>query len=319
MNKIAYIKKIVREAKIHDLKFNFRKSDLLTSYLVKLAQNEPFELSEGLTYNDPKDVMGYFLGFAQDMVQRDPKISKKRLLLEVEKKINEKISEMSEEDKKEYSSLFDDVVLELENQSYWDDLPEDLETTITFDSNSTGFENAFNYILDVEGGFTDYDYMTGDPTTNLGITQSRYDEYRNSKGLEEQSVKFITKDEAEEIYYSSYWSPMNGDEIYAELPKTAITIFDFYVNSGRNGALQVLRNTIPHDPSKPINFDSGIDNIISFGLSIGDDELSKNLIYQRSAWYENLIERKPAFEKYRKGWGNRLDKLTNLVDQVNVV
>jgi hypothetical protein len=159
------------------------------------------------------------------MYSRKKNISQKRLIMEISKEVDDRYSEMSDQNKELYSNLKDDVLEELANQPYWNDLPEETLSDVggsQYDPNSPGFENAFNYILDVEGGYTDYDAQTGDPRTNLGIIQSEYDKYRSGKGLEQQSVRFIEKDEAKEIYQLNYWIPTKADQIYSSLPKTAI-------------------------------------------------------------------------------------------------
>lgn len=295
----------------------YKIADLLTNYLLKLAQKEPFQLQKGLAENDPKDVMGYFMGYAFDMYSRKKNISQKRLLMELSKEVDDRYSEMSDENKELYANLKDEVLNELTNQPYWNDLPEETLSDVggsQYDPNSPGFENAFNYILDVEGGYTDYDAQTGDPRTNLGIIQSEYDKYRSSKSLEQQSVRFIEKDEAKEIYQLNYWIPTKADQIYSSLPKTAITIFDFAVNSGLGGASSVVSKTLGV-PSSRFN-DDMVNSIIQAGQQIGDDELSKNLINQRYVNYDEIISRDPRKAVYRKGWHNRLKKLDNLVAQI---
>ena len=314
MKKFSYIFKLANKM---DKSGQFRVADLLTDILLKLSNNEPFELQKGLAKNDPKTVMGYFMGYAFDMFSREKNISQKKLMMELSKEVDDRYSEMSDENKELYANLKDDVIEELKNQVYWNDLPEETLSDIggaQFDSNSPGFENAFNYILDVEGGFSEYNPQTGDPSTNLGIIQSEYDKYRSEKGLEQQSVRFIEKDEAKEIYQSNYWLPTKAEQIYSVLPKTAITIFDFAVNSGLGGASSVISKTLDIPSSR---FDNEmVDSILQIGQEIGDDKLSENLIDQRYINYDEIISRDPRKAVYRKGWHNRLKKLDNLVAQI---
>lgn len=284
---------------------------------IKLAKEAPFQLKRGLEENDPKDVMGYFMGYAFDMYSRKKDISKKRLELELSKEVDDRFAEMAPEDQAAFSTLKDDVLDELQNQSYWESLPEETKTDIgavQFDPNSPGFENAFKYILDVEGGYTDYDPSTGDPRTNLGIIQSEYDKYRTSKGMEQQSVAQITPDEAKEIYFVNYWAPTKADQLYSSLPKTAIAIFDFAVNSGLGGASSVVAKTLDIPSTR---FDNQMFNsIMEVGEQIGDEQLSQNLIQRRLINYDEIIARNPQKAVYRKGWQNRLQKLDNLVKQI---
>jgi lysozyme family protein len=314
MKKFSYIFKLANKM---DKSGQFRVADLLTDILLKLSNNEPFELQKGLAKNDPKTVMEYFMGYAFDMFSREKNISQKKLIMELSKEVDDRYSEMSDENKELYANLKDDVIEELKNQVYWNDLPEETLSDIggaQFDSNSPGFENAFNYILDVEGGFSEYNPQTGDPSTNLGIIQSEYDKYRSEKGLEQQSVRFIEKDEAKEIYQSNYWLPTKAEQIYSVLPKTAITIFDFAVNSGLGGASSVVSKTLDI-PSSRFNNEM-VDSIIKIGQEIGDDKLSENLIDQRYINYDEIISHDPRKAVYKKGWHNRLKKLDSLVTQI---
>jgi flagellar protein FlgJ len=128
-----------------DSKGFYKKADLITRNLIKISQEQqdqeqqdqgqaeefekdpPFELREGETSNDPKTVMKYFIGFAYDMFLKNPNISKPRLKMELEKKISEKTEEMSPENKEKFSNLKIDVFTELENQTWYKDLPEKQE------------------------------------------------------------------------------------------------------------------------------------------------------------------------------------------------
>jgi lysozyme family protein len=310
---MKYIK-LANIALFLDSKGFYKKADLITRNLTKLSKEDapPFELKEGESFNDPDTVMKYFIGFAFDMYSKDKNISKKKINQELKKKISDKISEMSSENKQKFSNLESDVMAELVKQSWYPGLQdsyENNENKIKFDSNSSGFQNAIKYILDVEGGYSDYNSSTGDPRTNLGIIQSEYDKYRSSKGLPPQSVKNITQDEAEEIYFVDYWVPTGCEQIYKYLPKTAITIFDFAVNSGLGGASSVVASALDIPKGR---FDSSmINSIIKIGTSIGDDTLFKNLVSRRRINYKEIIKRKPRKAVYGPGWQNRLDKLEN--------
>lgn len=314
MNKIRNVinKNLKLANKLDKLGF-FKVSDIVLENLIKIANEAPFQLAEGLDYNDPKTVMDYFMGYAFDMFKKKNNISKKRLEMEVAKKVDEKYDEMSPDDKSKYSNLKDEVLQELTMQFFWNDLPdeEEAEYSSTYlDVNSPGFENALKYMFDVEGGFSEYNPKTGDPRTNLGIIQSEYDEYRNKKGLPQQNVMYIDKEEAIEIYFMNYWTPTNAEQIYTVLPKVALTIFDFAVNSGLGGASYVVSSTLDI-PSTRFD-DKMINAIIEAGEQIGDENLAESLIQRRFFHYDEIITADPRKAVYRKGWHNRLKKLQRL-------
>ena len=310
---MKYIK-LANLALLLDKKGFYKRADMITRKLIKISNEEkpPFELKEGDPTNDPDTVMKYFIGFAFDMYTRENDISKQKIQAELRKKISDKIAEMSPEDKQNFINLESDVFNELEKQMWYTNLSDSSDnnfSNIQFDPNSSGFSNAIKYILDVEGGYSDYNSSTGDPRTNLGIIQSEYDDYRSSKGLQNQSVRNITQDEAEEIYFVNYWGPTGCEQIYKYLPKTAIAIFDFAVNSGLGGASSVVASALDIPKGR---FDSSMVNaIIKIGLEIGDENLFKNLVARRRVNYKEIIKRKPQKAVYGPGWDNRLDKLEN--------
>ena len=297
---------------------SYSKADEITNTLIKISQKElPFDITEGETYNDPDTVLKYFTGFAFDMYTKNKNISKKRIEMEVKKKLQDKIQDMKLEDKEKYKNFDLEVMKNLENQSWYKDLTEtqDFEMqdeSVKFDPNSSGFKNAIKYILNVEGGYSDYNSSTGDPRTNLGIIQSEYDEYRSDKGLEKQSVRNITVDEAKEIYFDNYWVPTKSETIYKSFTKTAIAIFDFAVNSGLSGASSLVAKTLDIQNTR---FDNNMVNQIMMAAgTIGDSQLVSNLIQKRRINYQDIIKRKPQKSVYGPGWQNRMNKLENFTE-----
>jgi len=159
---MKYIK-LANIAHYLDSKGFYKKADLITRNLVKLSQEHeniddtaektqeapPFELREGLESNDPTTVMKYFIGFAFDMFKRNPSVSKSRISMELDKKISEKMEEMSPENKEKFSNIQADVFANLEDQPWYKDLPEFTETNFGPDESFGGktaedFLNSFS-------------------------------------------------------------------------------------------------------------------------------------------------------------------------------
>ena len=66
------------------------------------------------------------------------------------------------------------------------------------------YPQMLKFILAREGGYSNNkDDLGGE--TNKGITHTTYNSYRRSKGLPTQSVKYISEDEMQEIYYNNYY------------------------------------------------------------------------------------------------------------------
>ena len=66
------------------------------------------------------------------------------------------------------------------------------------------FKKALKFVLSMEGGYVNNPNDLGGET-NFGITKKTYDAYRKANSLPPQSVKFISKNEIEEIYYKNYF------------------------------------------------------------------------------------------------------------------
>lgn len=132
-------RKIAQLAKLYDNNHDFDAADALTQVLLKYAQeNLPFDIKEGEDYNDPDTVLKYFVGFVFDMISRDKKISKAKIDRELDKKISDKIDvnserykNLPEETKSQLMGMKDQVLSELKNQTWYNELPEITETSQT--------------------------------------------------------------------------------------------------------------------------------------------------------------------------------------------
>ena len=107
------------------------------------------------------------------------------------------------------------------------------------------FKKALDFILQSEGGYVNHPNDLGGET-NFGITKLTYDSYRKSKSLPLQSVKFISSDEIEEIYYKKYYLASGADKLNDE--KLALVHFDTAVNMGIKRANSFL--TLSHSDSE---------------------------------------------------------------------
>ena len=101
-------------------------------------------------------------------------------------------------------------------------------------------KEALVFTLKWEGGFSNHPLDPGG-ATNYGIIQSRYDQYRKSKGLATQSVKLISKAEYEEIYDVYYWDPVRAQYVSGPL---GLALFDTAVNLGVGGCISRLQASL---------------------------------------------------------------------------
>lgn len=132
-------------------------------------------------------------------------------------------------------------------------------------------------ILQEEGGFiNDPDDPGG--ATNKGITQVVYDTYRTKHSLHTQSVKDITTEEVNDIYFDQYYKPLNCDSTtYSDA--SAFILFDIAVNMGVHRSQQFLSE-------------------------VGDEPT--DLLTKRESFYRAIVVSHPNEAKFLHGWINRL-------------
>lgn len=327
------ISKVIRIAKQLDDKGFYHRADSLLDLLIKVAYEEdsaPIQLNlEGEEAgNDPKTVRDYFFNNAYYNINTKKKSQADAYLelLRLMEKQNEIIKATSSEALpiSTSSDFWKNLMSEIEQQEWWQNAPKistyspqdedyqgkddsiegNLDPNMPSSENySTGFENAFKYIIGVEG--EEYTDIPGDLPTKYGITAPE---------VPGRDVKDLTFQEAKEIYHNNYWQKMSGDRIFQAAPRTAIVVFDFFVNSGAGGAASNLRNVgikngNPRNPEVQ-------QKIIDLASTIGDATLANTLISKRFLDYEEIIRRNPKDkEQFRTGWKNRLLRMKKFLGE----
>jgi lysozyme family protein len=162
------------------------------------------------------------------------------------------------------------------------------------------FQTALKFVLDEEGGYTNDPHDPGGET-NFGIIQSEYNEYRTEKGFAKQSVKYIRKEEYEDIYLKQYWLKDKCDVLPGGID---IVVFDSAVNCGVGTSIKFLQRAL------------GVDDDGKLG-PITLDKLSKTknlnvlitkILDYRMKYYRALN----GFKYYGVGWSNRVNRLGKL-------
>lgn len=149
-----------------------------------------------------------------------------------------------------------------------------------FDEN---FRKSMEVVFKNEGGFTDDTADLGG-RTNMGITQSTYNDYCKRYRVPVKDVKFLTKEEAIEVYYNDYWKKSGADKVENQIE--ALILFDTAVLHGVGRAKQFFKE------------------------SNGNFE---RMIQLRKEYYLKRVKQNPTQKKYLKGWNNRADNLLKLL------
>lgn len=328
------ISKVIRIAKQLDDKGFYHRADSLLDLLIKVAYEEdsaPIQLNlEGEEAgNDPKTVRDYFFNNAYYNINTKKKSQAAAYLelLRLMEKQNEIIKATNSESIpiSTSSEFWKNLMSDIEQQEWWqnaskisanssqdedyqgkdDSIEGNLDPNMLSSENySTGFENAFKYIIGVEGSVYTSDPEAGDPPTKYGITAPE---------VPGKDVKDLTLEDAKDIYFNDYWQKMSGDRIFQVAPQTAIVVFDFFVNSGAGGAARNLRN-VGINPGNPKSSEV-TQKIIDLANTIGDSTLANTLISKRFLDYEQIIRNDDRKKKFGPGWKNRLLRMKKFLGQ----
>ena len=108
------------------------------------------------------------------------------------------------------------------------------------ETNDFEYPKMLQFILAREGGYSNHPDDKGGET-NKGITHKTYDAYRKSKGLKTRSVKELTDEEMQDIYYNEYYKASGADKI--DNPRLAMYVVDTAINHGLSTAKLLLKRS----------------------------------------------------------------------------
>jgi lysozyme family protein len=150
---------------------------------------------------------------------------------------------------------------------------------------SRAFDQAFQWILSVEGGYSN---DTDDPggETRWGISKRAYPHL---------DIAFLTKEDAKRLYLRDYWNVCHCDELQQQV---ALALFDSAVNQGPNKAIRLLQRALGVDADGVV----GPDTIAAANRTLPGDALIQYLSHR-------ALEYSRGQEKYRRGWFVRLFRL----------
>lgn len=158
------------------------------------------------------------------------------------------------------------------------------------------------FILKWEGGFVnDPDDLGG--ATNKGITFATYCQYRKKKRITEPAtiddLKNLSDLEWTEILKTMYWNRWQADRIKNQ--SVANILVDWVWASGVHGIKR---------PQKLLGV--SVDGIVGEKTLAALNEQNPETIFEkikadRIAFIDEICKARPANEKFRKGWLNRIN------------
>lgn len=169
--------------------------------------------------------------------------------------------------------------------------------------NMASVDKLIPFIVKWEGGFVnDPDDLGG--ATNMGVTMATYKTYCRRKGYPvptESRLKSMTKKQWREILKMMYWDRFRADEI--ESQSVANICVDWLWGSGVTAIKRVQEM-----------LGVKVDGIVGVKtLAAINSRSSLPLFGQiksiRVEYIDEICEKRPKNEKFRKGWMNRLNDL----------
>lgn len=165
------------------------------------------------------------------------------------------------------------------------------------------FDKALEHVLQFEGGRVDHPNDKGGRTA-FGITQARYDEYRDAYHgpTEKKDVWDITPLEVSDIYKFYYWDEGKCSSFAAPLD---FLHFDACVNHGTHNAGRLLQRAITG---------IAVDGIVGQQTIAAADhgeilEICYRYLLHRMKFYHAICEAHPDQRVFLVGWLARLIKL----------
>jgi len=137
-----------------------------------------------------------------------------------------------------------------------------------------------------DGGYTN-DVVDPGGETKWGISKRAHPDI---------DIKSLTKEEALLIYEKEYWLKVGADKMEKRM---AITCFDSAVNCGVGRTRSWLDELVKAKERNP---------------QLRDE--ARWMIQRRTQYYMDLVKKKPALNKYIKGWLNRVNDLSKYIDIV---
>ena len=161
------------------------------------------------------------------------------------------------------------------------------------------FEKIFDYLLKVEGGYTDDKHDKGGKT-KYGITEEDARDF-GYKG----DMQNLTKDFAKNIYLKKYYLGNKLDKVAND--KVALSVCDFIVNGGAWGAKKAQAAL------NELGFDLRVDGILGKKSLAALNEVDENKFLEKyhdlqRRYYRVLAANKPSQKKFLTGWLNRVDR-----------
>ena len=169
------------------------------------------------------------------------------------------------------------------------------------------FERIFDYLLKVEGGYSN-DKNDKGGETKCGIIEEEARDFGYKGDMQD-----LTKDFAKNIYLKKYYLGNKLDKVAND--KVALSVCDFIVNSGAWGAKKAQAAL------NELGFDLRVDGILGEKSLAALNEVDEAKFLEKyhdlqRRFYRVIVANKPSQKVFLKGWLNRVDRKEKYLKEV---
>lgn len=166
------------------------------------------------------------------------------------------------------------------------------------------YDEAFDHVIGVEGGYTNNPFDHGGPT-NWGITQDTLASFRG-KPVTSKDVQQLTQHEAKLIYRSRYWNPLGCEGIKSKL--ISMLLFDQGVNRGIGAAARSMQKCVGVKADGMI----GPKSIDAINAKKGK-RLALDFVCDAQEAYGRIVQKNNSQAHFIVGWLRRTHKLLDMI------
>lgn len=169
------------------------------------------------------------------------------------------------------------------------------------------FERIFDYLLKVEGGYSN-DKNDKGGETKCGIIEEEARDFGYKGNMQDLTIDF-----AKNIYLKKYYLGNKLDKVVND--KVALSVCDFIVNSGAWGAKKAQAAL------NELGFDLRVDGILGEKSLAALNEVDEAKFLEKyhdlqRRFYRVIVANKPSQKVFLKGWLNRVDRKEKYLKEV---
>ncbi|RRD39242.1 hypothetical protein EII29_07490 [Leptotrichia sp. OH3620_COT-345] len=163
------------------------------------------------------------------------------------------------------------------------------------------FKKIFEYLLKVEGGYSNDKYDSGGKT-KYGIIEVEARRYGYKGHMRDMPISI-----AEDIYRKKYFLGNRLNEVVND--KISLSICDWIVNSGNWGAKKAQQAINLIEGRQVLATDGKIGNNTLFALNNVNSEKFLQVYHDlQRKFYRSIVSSRPTQKVFLKGWLNRVDR-----------